>query len=105
MGTQNTNEMEFCRPNHIFIISNYRGMMLLKLKSDEVFVLSIPTRGALPTLYAYRKDYNKERVSYSLNLLLNTLIHKREKYPRLHQSRVHDRRNYSLLVETYLHWV
>jgi hypothetical protein len=74
MGTQNTNEMEFCRPNHIFIISN---MMLLKLKSDEVFVLSIPTRGALPTLYAYRKDYNKERVSYSLNLLLNTLIHKR----------------------------
>jgi hypothetical protein len=56
MGTQNTNEMEFCRPNHIFIISNYRGMMLLKLKSNEVFVLSIPTRGALPTLYAYRKD-------------------------------------------------
>ncbi len=59
MGTQNTNEMEFCRPNHIFIISNYQGIMLLKLKSDEVFVLSIPTRGALPTLYAYRKDYNK----------------------------------------------
>jgi hypothetical protein len=105
MGTQKTNETEFCRPNHIFIINNYRGMMLLRLKFDEIFVLSIPTRGAFPTLYVYRKDYNKERVSYSLNLLLNTLIHKREKCPRLHQSRVHNTRNYSLLLETYFHWV
>ncbi len=52
---------------------------------NKVFVLLIPTRGAFPTLYAYRQDYNKERVSYSLNLLLNTLIHKREKYLRLDQ--------------------
>jgi hypothetical protein len=63
MGTQNTNEMKFCDPSHIFTISNYWGTIILKLKSNKVFMLSILTRGALLTLHPYRKDY-KQRNSF-----------------------------------------
>ena len=47
MGTQNTNEMEICLPNHIFIFVRNPDY-------DEAFVLSIPTRNTLHFMYAYR---------------------------------------------------
>lgn len=80
MGTQNTNEMEVCCPNHISVTSDHRSMM--HMKYNGVFVLSISTRSAFPTMYAYETSYNK--FIHSLNLLLNTSIPKRLKRLRLH---------------------
>ena len=52
MGTQNTNEMEICCPNHICLTSNHKIRM--HLKYNEVFVLSISPRSAFPTMYTYK---------------------------------------------------
>ena len=91
MGTQFTNEMDFCFPNHKFLTKLFLLVHIKQcyLKFYEVFVLSISTRNAFPIMYAYKIKKN-----YSFNLLLNTLVSKKWKHLRLHQSRVHDRRNY-----------
>lgn len=47
MGTQNTNEMEICLPNHIFDIN-------LILDCNEAFVLSISTRKFLHRMHAHK---------------------------------------------------
>jgi len=44
IGTQNTNKMEICLPNHVFDID------LISI-CNEAFVLSIPTCNALHCLY------------------------------------------------------
>jgi len=86
IGTQNTNEMEICLPNHIFDIDSI-------LECNEAFVLSISTRNPLRCIYAYKsqnytKNFIYREMNYRFALMLDTVI----EHLRLLQSRVLDRR-------------
>ena len=67
MGTQNTNEMEICCPNHICLTSNHKIRM--HFKYNEVFVLSISTRSAFPTMYTYKIGYKKFFIAQTFCLI------------------------------------
>ena len=73
LGTQSTNEMEICLPNHIYHIDSI-------LDCNEAFVLSISTRNPLHCMYAhkyiklYEKFWIRNKIHYGFDLMLDTAI-------------------------------
>lgn len=66
-GTQNTNEMEICLPNHIFDID-------LILDCNEAFVLSISTRSPLHRTYAYKYQNIMKNFGYVVKYIIGLTL-------------------------------